>query len=500
MEKSQFALPPVHYFEPTYSRGSGPSKLRLPGMTTNKPASFSQAVDVTGLFESRDGLWRWQQRVLVHTLADDPSMLKSLVSCDLAEDTGPVDDLITKILRHPSNNYAYERAIAAYKWAAAIDNGDADVSQAPEVLQPALRAYLAGLSEAGLTVVPGWVNRYIYDGSTKTVGRLDRLYATATGDYVVGRITVKGDTESSLMSCAANLALCGLGTKVLSADGTLWEDRPEALEIVDHGVITYLPYDGEVTAPLHMDYGTMTDLYTLARDAYGIARGAEKVLAQAEFKRTRRKSQVSASRNDIRPLVVAVEELAGLQGAPDDPVPAPAPNLITTLRENKTSIPVPAGTPLAPVDGMVPGVIGGAVVADPVTGEVAMTPPPVAAPAQAPVAMTPPPVAAPIQQPVAMTPPPVAPPTQAPVAMTPPPGVPTQTPVAMTPPPVAAPSVTPVTPPWHTPAPLTEADVFAKIATATSRAAVEAVYAEYGSLFTPSLTAAATAQWNALTN
>lgn len=244
----RFPLPPEgRNYRPTYSRG----QYVLPSDSA-APLKRTRATTVAHALDDQSGLDRWKTRQVARGLVDlyredAESLEETLSQVDLFGEPRDVNrdlDRITGAAQdRAGSSHGSELGTAIHSWTEAVERDGFDVEQVPGQFQPYVRAYLDGLSRAGLTTAPGMVERIVDNGKYEAAGTFDRLYQLADGTLAIG--DVKTSKMSSLnyswLGWSTQFALYAGADRMLTLDGSGWEDMPEVRQ--DFAVVAHLPSD-----------------------------------------------------------------------------------------------------------------------------------------------------------------------------------------------------------------------------------------------------------------
>lgn len=245
----KYPLPPEgRQYRPTYTGG----RYKLPDPSTGRPALFTRVTTGAHALEDTSGLDRWKMGNVVLGLKDQPELLDSLdLFADPAQVRKDVRHVADKASEVAGADQASELGTAIHAWTEAVERDGLALEDVPGQFRSYVEAYLHALSAAGVSTVPGMVERIVYNSSTGWVGTLDRIYQLADGTRVIGDVKTSKTLDYSYLSFATQLACYASADYMLSLDGKRWEDMPPVGNM--YGVIAHVPSN----RPGHCELVTM---------------------------------------------------------------------------------------------------------------------------------------------------------------------------------------------------------------------------------------------------
>ena len=243
----QFPLPPEgRQFRPSYVRG----KYSLPSPTPGKANdTFTRVTTGAHALDDTTGLDKWKMRNVVLGIHQQPDLLDRIdLFAEPYEVTRTLNDVASKASDAAGASEAAERGTAIHAWTEAVERDGMDVADVPTEFRPFVVAYLEALERAGITTVPGLVERIVWHKATGWVGTFDRVYTLADGTQVIGDVKTSKDLRYGYLGFSMQLAVYADADAMLSTDGTTWEPMPAVGNV--YGVIAHLPSNAPGTCNL----------------------------------------------------------------------------------------------------------------------------------------------------------------------------------------------------------------------------------------------------------
>lgn len=201
----------------------------LPNPVTGKVEGHTRVTTGAGTLDETSGLERWKMRNVVKGIHTDPTLLDTIdFYGEPREISRDLDKVAEKAQVLAGSADAAELGTALHAWLEAIDGGLITVEEIPEVFRPKVDAYLAALARHGMTAVPEFIERLVYNAQTGWVGRLDRVYRLADDTLVIGDVKTAKDMRYSWLKVAVQLATYAGASHVMNLDGTAWIPVEEA--------------------------------------------------------------------------------------------------------------------------------------------------------------------------------------------------------------------------------------------------------------------------------
>lgn len=232
-----YPLPPEgRLFKPTYEFG----KYALPDPETGTQGKrFTRVTSKAHVLEDTYGLEIWKQKNVVMGLKIKPELLDDIDLFDHDTLHSQLKTIANKAQDAAGANDASEMGTAIHAWTEAVERDGLPVDEVPQEFRAHVQAYLNALSNAGITTVPGMVERIVWHKDTGMVGTLDRIYELADGTRVIGDVKTSKSLDRALLGFAVQLAVYADADRMLSLDGSTWEPMAPVGNIF--GVIAHIP-------------------------------------------------------------------------------------------------------------------------------------------------------------------------------------------------------------------------------------------------------------------
>lgn len=245
-----FPLPPEgRDFRPSYSRGQ---YVLPPVPDAERKVKTTRATTVAHALDDGAGLDRWKTRQVVRGLVDiyreDADGLEStLDQIDLDQDARDLGKELDRVVQtaqdKAGSSYGSELGTAIHAWTEAVERDGVSLDQVPGQFRLYVKAYLEALEAAGISTVPGMVERIVANDEAEAAGTFDRIYQLADGTLVIG--DVKTSKMSSLnyswLGWAAQFAIYAGADRMVTRDGTGYEPMPEVSQ--QFAVVAHIPSD-----------------------------------------------------------------------------------------------------------------------------------------------------------------------------------------------------------------------------------------------------------------
>lgn len=235
-----FPLPTTkRQYEPEYSRGQYVLTNPITGVERDK---FTRVTTAAHSLDNGSGLDAWKMSNVVLGLKQKPELLDDI---DLFDEPYLVRRTVKNVVETACEiagaKEAAERGTAIHAWTEVVDSGEATLSDVPGEFAPYVRAYQTCLHEKGIRVVPGMIERTVFNATTGWVGTCDRIYELADGTHVIGDVKTSKTTsiKYSYLGFSIQMATYATATHMLTEDGKEWVPMPPVG--TDYAVIMHLP-------------------------------------------------------------------------------------------------------------------------------------------------------------------------------------------------------------------------------------------------------------------
>ena len=289
-----FPMPgPIRAFEVTRD---GYGRYMLPHPDTGNTTSFTRATTVAKKIGSGDtrSLDKWRDRMLLNGIIRHPELVEGL-EVDLFDTAKEylLKDKLAEVAERArtaaGSDDKREFGTAVHAWTEALDIGAITFDQVPEMFQPYVAVYADAIYNAGIEIIPQYVERIVYCPDTGSVGTADRIYGYQ-GELVIGDLKTSSNIAYSWASISSQLAQYSDATHIWSEDGTHWEPMPPVNK--DFAIIAEipaLPSDRDIFCDLHqINLHTGRENNRLAMAVTEANRGANRKvpLARIPYERT----------------------------------------------------------------------------------------------------------------------------------------------------------------------------------------------------------------------
>lgn len=227
-------------FEPEFGRYG---HYKLPSVThTGEEAEFPRVTTVGKVLDDTSGLERWSARKALVGIKKYPEILDAFDADN--EDDRDMRAMIDRVFNVAKDAAgAGDAAVfgtAVHAWAEAVDLGVCTVDEVPNELRAHVAAYVKACRNCGLTPVPEYVERIVYNPVTGSAGRIDRIMRMSDGTLVVVDVKTASSLNYGMLPISVQLSQYAFGAYLLSEDGTTWEEMPEGLH-QEYALVAHVP-------------------------------------------------------------------------------------------------------------------------------------------------------------------------------------------------------------------------------------------------------------------
>jgi len=227
-------------FEPEFGRYG---HYKLPSVThEGEESEFPRVTTIGKVLDDTSGLEKWSARKALVGIKKYPQILDGFDADK--EDDRDMRAMIEKMYEVAKNAAgAGDAAVfgtAVHAWAEAVDLGVCTLADVPFELRAHVTAYINACRSCGLTPVPEFVERIVYNPVTGAAGRIDRIMRMADGTLVVVDVKTASSLNYGMLPISVQLSQYAYGGYLLSEDGTHWEDMPEFLH-QDYALVAHVP-------------------------------------------------------------------------------------------------------------------------------------------------------------------------------------------------------------------------------------------------------------------
>jgi hypothetical protein len=277
-------------FENTHERGEadlefdrwGRYKLKHP--ETGKVTSFTRATTFAKSISDTFALSQWSQRMVVKGLTLRPDLLAMAHSLDVKQDKDKLNGICEDAKSAAGNKVAANMGTALHSFSEAVDQG-MPVEEVPEAQRDDIAAYATAMRTAGVSVVPGMIERQTCVPAFEVAGTLDRVldlsscegwfvsalnkagYDHITTDpIIIGDVKSGQDLQYGWNEIAIQLAIYALGIRNVGAwiKQTKTWDSPLPVRL-DFAIVMHMPVGQKTCTLWALDLAEAMDAMELCR-------------------------------------------------------------------------------------------------------------------------------------------------------------------------------------------------------------------------------------------
>ena len=292
-EYHNYPLPPFPKSR-FYPKRDGLGRYKLPSpdpADKGKIQAYTRATTIAKILDDTYNLEVWKLGNVLHGIAVKPEIGGDLIA--MVERLGgkrPEKKDLGALAREAGiaagDQESSEFGTALHAWLEFIDLGLGTIHDVPEMFQAHVFYYLQRLALAGLTAVPEYVERIVYNAEGNVVGTLDRIYLDSDGDLVLGDVKSSKTLEYSYLSIAVQLGIYHSALFILAEDGKSWLPMPKLKK--KYAVVLHCPSGptvndptipgAETTSAVTFDMAHGRAALTLALMVKGVRADAKKVI------------------------------------------------------------------------------------------------------------------------------------------------------------------------------------------------------------------------------
>lgn len=267
-------------------------RYRLINPETGKSESWSRVTTFAKTLADTSALHAWEIRMILKGLAENPSMLSGVSSWDVSEHKMAFAEIAARAKAAAGGNEGAQRGTRMHDLTEQWDRNQ-PIAHATGAERTDVLAYHSAIEQAGITILPQYIERYVAIPELKLCGKFDRIFEWLDPrdnlkKLVIGDVKTAKNVFYSWLEIAIQLALYAMASHY-------WDDAADAW--------VRMPYvDQESALVMHIPVGTgLCDIHRVP-----LVSGREAIDATAEARRLR----AAASRKGFTdPLWVAAEHL-----------------------------------------------------------------------------------------------------------------------------------------------------------------------------------------------
>lgn len=225
----------------------------LPHPETGKRQAWTRATTMAKSISDTFALSQWSQRMVIKGLSVRPDLVSLAHSLDVRKDKDKLNSIAEQAKDAAGQKVSANLGTAVHALTESVDAGAA-LDTVPPQHQSDVAAYLAAMSEAGLTVVPHLIERITVANQFDVAGTFDRVLKTADGDYVIGDLKTGRTLEYGWPEIAIQLALYAHGVNeagVYDLAAERWDQVPQVR--TDYGIVMHLPVGESICTLYRID-------------------------------------------------------------------------------------------------------------------------------------------------------------------------------------------------------------------------------------------------------
>jgi hypothetical protein len=192
------------------------------------------------MLEDTFGLGVWQQRMVAKGLALRPDLLDVVATLEVKRDAEQLNRLLEQAKDAAGSKVAANQGTVCHKHTEDVDRGDS-LDDVPPKYRADVTAYTEALRRAGITIVPGLIERITAVPDLGVAGTLDRIVKDKYGQYRI--LDVKtGNMDFGQLGICIQLALYTHGVNqagVYDLDTATWQPGPTVE--TDYGLVAHIP-------------------------------------------------------------------------------------------------------------------------------------------------------------------------------------------------------------------------------------------------------------------
>lgn len=262
-------------FDSPHERGEGDlqfdrwGRYKFPHPETGNTHAFTRATTFAKSISDTFALSQWSQRMVIKGLTVRPDLLAMAHSLDVKADKDKLNGIAEDAKSAAGNKVAANLGTALHSFSENVDRG-MPVEEVPAPHRDDIAAYAKAMSDAGLSVAPGMIERQTCLPAFEVAGTLDRVldltniapwfraklaeagYATYGDDepLVIGDVKSGQDLQYGWNEIAIQLAIYAMGVRAIGVYDKAtksWEPpRPVRL---DFAIVMHMPV-GQKTCTL----------------------------------------------------------------------------------------------------------------------------------------------------------------------------------------------------------------------------------------------------------
>ena len=207
-------------------------RYRLPHPDTGEVQSWTRATTIASTLNDTYALEKWKMRQVALGIASNKSLRARLEG---VTDKSLIDAICQEAMDRVGASDKADIGTALHGMCEQLDLGEAGLESFSPEFRSDLRAYLDGMHEHGVAVLPSWVERIVINPPIVSAGTLDRIVKYEGSNYIADIKT--GSLDYSLLDISIQLAIYANSTGAWT--GEEFESLPDVSK--EYALVLHLP-------------------------------------------------------------------------------------------------------------------------------------------------------------------------------------------------------------------------------------------------------------------
>lgn len=214
----------------------------LPDPVTGREQAWTRVTTFAKTLTDEFGLTLWKERMVAKGVSLRPDLCALASGLDVKNDAKQLNRITEQAKEAAGASASANLGTAIHSFTELADTGR-PMESVPPAHRPDVAAYSGALSEAGVRVIPGMVERITCAPEFGVAGTLDRGYLLADGRSVIGDVKTGRDLSYNWLEICVQLALYQTGVSLHGvfdlASGTWGEPVPDLDDSI--GIVAHIP-------------------------------------------------------------------------------------------------------------------------------------------------------------------------------------------------------------------------------------------------------------------
>lgn len=224
---------PAGRAEPRHNRWG---QYLLPDPVTGVETAYTRVTTFAKAISDMEGLTRWKMRMVAKGVATRPDLYALAASTGI-EDKQAFEKLTEDALEAAKASTGRNLGTALHSFTEQLDLGEE--LTVPEPWDKDIAAYRAALANAGIKILPEWVERVVLIPGYGIAGTLDRIVELADGTRVIADLKTGSNIDYGWLEIAVQLACYGYAEHMAGFDCATWQPMPKV--DLDKALVIHLP-------------------------------------------------------------------------------------------------------------------------------------------------------------------------------------------------------------------------------------------------------------------